>query len=138
MLRRYRPFWRDLSRHDKYPTKSEVFINLPLLAPPTRDPWPAIHDVGSVSRKLMKGKRRNQTNDAVWNLFGDLCKSNLSGDIHVGELMEPPGNRDKCSLIRKSLKGPSMDSMGKGFMRANELPSLPNISYGHFFGRFHG
>jgi hypothetical protein len=91
-----------------------------------------------LSRKLMKGKRRNKTNDAAWNLFGDLCKSNLSGDIHIGELMKSPGNRDKRSLITKSIKGPSMDSMGKGFICPNEPPSLPNISYGLFFGWFHG
>jgi hypothetical protein len=30
-----------------------------------------------------------------------------------------------------------MDSMGKGFMRANEPPSLPNIFCGLFFGGFH-
>jgi hypothetical protein len=86
----------------------------------------------------MKGKRRDQTNNAVWDPLGDLCKSNLSGDIHIGELMESTGNGDKYSLITKSIKGPSMDSMGKGFVRPNEPPSLPNISYGLFFGRFHG
>ena len=51
--------------------------------------------------------------------------------------MESTGNGDKCSLITKSIKCPSMDSMGKGFMRANEPSSLPNITYGLFSGRFH-